>query len=134
MEWNNGNTKIPSEGQVIVIRERSNYKRKCTYCTGVWIGGRIQFPWMECPICGSHVRFSNGRSSILDGVIRQPEPWHWLPLSRLLQAEQSLAEVTDDRNKLYERALRSEELMYNAYHSSDYSEIERHVAQELNKL
>ena len=126
MKWCNDTIK-PPENQEIVVRARDGFGTRWYYQIGVWINGQFENPAMSCDMCGGRARFLPRR------------PWNhpiyeWLPLNEFLGIEHRLKCVELEKDRLYDRVLRAEEVMYESVVNGNDQELIDYVVKCLKNI
>ena len=125
MKWCES-TLNPSDGQEIIVRARDGVGSRWHYQIGVWLDGQFQNPTMGCDMCGGKARF-------LPGVWNSPK-FEWLPLSKFLQLERRVDHAEFEKDRMYDRVLRAEEVMYDYVINGNDNELIDYVNDGLSKL
>ena len=129
MKWCEPTLK-PSEGQEIVLRAKKENGRYA-YAIGQWIKDRFIMVDTGCPHCGSVQVFMPPFSDFFRHVTTS---WQWLPLSKFLELERRLDHAEFEKDRMYDRVLRAEEVMYEAVINGNDNELIDYVNEGLSKL
>lgn len=119
----------PSDGQEIVVRAREGAGSRWHYQIGVWLDGHFQNPTMGCELCGGKARFLP--------VVWNPFQsltFEWLPLAKFLEMERRLEHALFEKDRMYDRVLRAEEVMYEAVINGNDNELIDYVNDGLEKI
>ena len=130
MEWIEPTIK-PSEGQEIVVREK-DYSGRYRYAIGVWSNDIFIMPWSNCEICGGRSKFST-RTNIFDGGMTHLI-WSWAPLDKFLHLKRRVEHLEFEKDRLYDRCLRAEELMYDAVINNNDKEMIDYVNEQIENM
>lgn len=114
MKWMKWGEPTPAEGQEILVRTKA-HNGKWQYQIGICSTGFFRNPFMGCQMCGSEAHFLPRTWNPFGGPIT-PE---WMPLSKWINSERTASHAEAERDRMYERALKAEELLYNWYMKQD---------------
>jgi len=128
MKWCEQTLK-PSEGQEIVLRAREGAGNRWYYQIGVWLDGHFQNPTMGCDLCGGKAKFL----PVAWNPFQSPT-FEWLPLGKFIELERRLEHSEFERNRMYARALRAEEVMYEAVINGNDNELIDYVNDGLERI
>jgi hypothetical protein len=132
MKWCEPTLK-PSDGQEIIVREKDN-NGQWRYAIGVWSNEhRFMMPWSTCDQCGGRCKFTANNRAVFDGGMRKII-WQWVPLSKFLELERRLEHTEFEKDRMYARVLRAEEVMYEAVIKGNDNELIDYVNDGLSKL
>ena len=128
MKWCEPTLK-PSDGQEIIVRARDGEGSRWHYQIGVWIDGEFQNPTMGCDMCGGKARFL----PVACNPFCRPK-FEWLPLSKFLELERRVDHAEFEKDRMYDRVLRAEEVMYDYVINGNDNELIDYVNDGLSKL
>lgn len=128
MKWCEHTLK-PSEGQDIVVRASNGVGSRWHYQIGVWLDGSFQNPTMGCDMCGGKARFL----PVAWNPFQSPR-FEWLPLNKFLELERRLEHAEFEKDRMYDRLLRAEEVMYEAVINGNDNELIDYVNDGLENI
>lgn len=128
MKWCEHTLK-PSEGQDIVVRASNGVGSRWHYQIGVWLDGSFQNPTMGCDMCGGKARFL----PVVWNPFQSPR-FEWLPLNKFLELERRLEHAEFEKDRMYDRVLRAEEVMYEAVINGNDNELIDYVNDGLENI
>lgn len=129
MKWCEPTLK-PSEGQEIILRAKKDNGRYA-YAIGQWLNDRFVMVDTGCTNCGCPQVFMPPFSDFFSHITIS---WQWLPLRAFLELERRLEHSEFERNRMYDRVLRAEEVMYEAVINGNDNELIDYVNDGLEKI
>ena len=130
MKWIEPTLK-PSKWQEIIVREK-DMNGKWRYAVGVWQESVFCMPWSSCDQCGGRCHFMP-KSTIFNGGVTKII-WQWLPMNKFLELERRLEHAEFEKDRMYDRVLRAEEVMYEAVVNGNDNELIDYVNDWLDKI
>ena len=130
MKWIEPKLK-PTDGQDIVVREKDQ-NGAWHYAIGVWFDDTFRMPTSSCDQCGGRCQFMPSSTLFNGGMVKVI--WQWLPLSKFLELERRLQHAEFEKDRMYDRCLRAEEVMYEAVINGNDNELIDYVNDGLDEI
>lgn len=128
MKWCESTLK-PPEGQEIVVRARDGVGSRWHYQIGIFLDGELQSQTMVCDMCGGNARFLLAPWNPFGHTIHE-----WLPLNKFIELEHRLNHAEFEKDRMYDRVLRAEEVMYEAVINGNDNELIDYVNSWINRI